>query len=629
MIVAFFIHFPKKTYSQSKVDSIWALADTIKEDTSKIKFILEKGYGFQGKNPGLGIKILEKFVDSDLYNKRKDYSYKAHIYLGELYLFTNKFQKAKENYLTFLDYVKKNNIKYEEGIACFSLTQIPQDYIENTEYLNYAIRASEIFKELKDTVWYIKSECQKNKFLNNFGRSEEAIKNLRPLIPIAKNHPKALMDVYRNLVVSFEKTKQPDSSYYYSKLNNAIVLQYGTVPQKFISTYNLAHIAEVLKKYDDALRFYNKAIEFGQKSTVTYLLPYALLSLGGLKEETGDPHTALKYFKKAEKLIENDEQKNMLYQGRYQAYKKLGDYKNALFNHEKWKILQDSIAQKTLNDKTNELLVRYEAEKKDALLDKISTEKALKEKILKIQQYGLLGLGLVLLALVYLFYNTRKKNQKISEQNRIISQTIKEKDTLLREIHHRVKNNLQIVSSLLNLQTEHIKDENILQAINEGKNRVSSMALIHQHLYQNEKLTSINSKIYFDELLNNLIDSYDIDEDMVIINKNIQELNIDVDTMIPLGLITNEIICNVFKHAWSNLNKQKKISIDFYKSEEGLIIKIKDNGIGVSQEDFINSDSFGNKLILAFMQKLNADIKIDDTQGTETVITIRKYDLVA
>ena len=138
-------------------------------------------------------------------------------------------------------------------------------------------------------------------------------------------------------------------------------------------------------------------------------------------------------------------------------------------------------------------------------------------------------------------------------QNTIVFEALKEKDFLLREIHHRVKNNLQVISSLLSLQARQIGDKNIQKAINEGRSRVRSMALIHQNLYQNENLTGVSVERYLSNLLSELFDTYKVDSDKITLHFNIQDIDLDVDTMVPFGLILNELISNCLKHAFPNM----------------------------------------------------------------------------
>lgn len=239
---------------------------------------------------------------------------------------------------------------------------------------------------------------------------------------------------------------------------------------------------------------------------------------------------------------------------------------------------------------------------------------------------ALLGAGFIAsLALgIYLLYRQKSKTNSILEQkNKQITGMLQEKDLLLREIHHRVKNNLQVVSSLLNLQSNYITDEIALEAINEGKNRVLSMALIHQNLYSDEHLTAIETKGYFNDLLDQLFESYNIDEQYITLEKDIDNFLIDVDTMIPLGLITNELISNALKHAFKD-RAQGKICFSVKDFDGNISITIKDNGIGVEPSSFTASRSFGNKMIQAFVQKMKANLQVRNDNGTEIILSVSR-----
>jgi len=155
------------------------------------------------------------------------------------------------------------------------------------------------------------------------------------------------------------------------------------------------------------------------------------------------------------------------------------------------------------------------------------------------------------------------------------------------------------------------------------------MVLIHQNLYQEENLTSINCKEYFSDLIENLFDSYNIDEDNIKLSKNIEDLEIDVDTMIPLGLIVNELVTNSLKHAFKNDSEKGQIEVLLKEENDELLLTISDNGIGMSEDQFLNSDSFGNKMIKAFKHKLGAEIKIENKEGTQVSIRIKNYKLAA
>ena len=353
------------------------------------------------------------------------------------------------------------------------------------------------------------------------------------------------------------------------------------------------------KEYQKALKHNTSALEIGNDKEAKSITKAAHLTNSLLFEKLGNPSMALKATRNYNAINESI----------------LSTEKIAQINE-----LDNKYKSALTKNKLNEL-------EKDNAVKELQLEKGKQRKI-----YLGLGIGGLLLSLfVVLYYLKRKSNINtiLEEKNIIIHKSLKDKDILLREIHHRVKNNLQVVSSLLNLQANYISDELALEAITEGKNRVSSMALIHQNLYQENNLTSINSKEYFDDLIENLFESYNIDEGNIILVKEIDALDIDVDTMIPLGLIVNELVSNSLKHAFKNIQHKGKIIVKLKEDNQTLKLSIADNGIGMSKEHFLSSDSFGNKMIKAFKQKLDADIIVENKHGTTVSINIKNYKLFA
>jgi len=183
------------------------------------------------------------------------------------------------------------------------------------------------------------------------------------------------------------------------------------------------------------------------------------------------------------------------------------------------------------------------------------------------------------------------------------SVTLKEKEQLLKEIHHRVKNNLQIVSSLLSLQSESTADIRFLNMIRESKNRINSMALVHEMLYKSKDLNRIELKEYITRLSNSLINSFSGNQANVKVNLEIQEnLFLEIDKMIPVGLILNELISNSFKYAFSDRN-QNLIGIKLFKTGKLIKMEVYDNGIGF--QEGVKSSNLGLQLIRMLSEQLN------------------------
>ena len=178
-----------------------------------------------------------------------------------------------------------------------------------------------------------------------------------------------------------------------------------------------------------------------------------------------------------------------------------------------------------------------------------------------------------------------------------IKKSLQVKDMLLKEIHHRVKNNLMVISSLLNLQSRCIKDEASKSIFKDSQNRARSMAMIHELLYQSSDLKSINFGNYINKLTNELCSVYITDPNKIKLNMDIGDIMLDINTAIPLGLIVNELVSNSMKHAFPN-NKQGKIDIKFNLDNGNYSMIVSDNGVGFPQDYNIeNSDSLGLKIV--------------------------------
>ncbi len=296
-------------------------------------------------------------------------------------------------------------------------------------------------------------------------------------------------------------------------------------------------------------------------------------------------------------------------------YKKIGKYKEALEYEIRSRELRDSI----LNEKTtlqiNDLEAKYENAQKENEILALS----MKNKEKDVRNF-LMSVGLVLvffaLGIVFYFY------KKLQSKNTIITKALEEKNTLLKEIHHRVKNNLQVISSLLNLQSRYIDDNKALEAIQLGKSRVMSMALIHQRLYQKDNLVNINAKEYIEQLSHELFNTYKIKEENIHLNLNVDDINIDVDKMVPIGLIINELVTNSLKYAF--VENQKGIITVVLKNddENKLLLSVEDNGKGFDEDLINNNKSFGYRLIQSFSKKLNAELIIKNLDGFKISLII-------
>lgn len=214
--------------------------------------------------------------------------------------------------------------------------------------------------------------------------------------------------------------------------------------------------------------------------------------------------------------------------------------------------------------------------------------------------------------------------EQIKQQKQKIEENLQEKELLLKEIHHRVKNNLQIIISLLNLQAEHIEDHAAINAIKASRGRVKSMSMVHEILYQTDNLKQINIADYIPRLTDHLQQMYANASNKIEIIYDIPQVNIDIKTAIPLGLIINELVSNSFKHAFKGIN-EGVIRLVAKNTPDKLLFTISDNGTGMTVQTVPASHSrtsLGTQLIDDMTKQLNARKDVITSGGTEYQFTI-------
>ncbi|MEL7529768.1 MAG: histidine kinase dimerization/phosphoacceptor domain -containing protein [Bacteroidota bacterium] len=318
-----------------------------------------------------------------------------------------------------------------------------------------------------------------------------------------------------------------------------------------------------------------------------------------------------------------------VYAAYYQYYRSRQDLR-AFDYQDRFQSLNDSLRNDSIVQAftRQEMEYEFELEKNEIALAQSQTELAFNQEIKRQQLMGLLALlGAIALAVISLLlwrgYRLKQRtNQQLNAQNETIQQSLEEREILLKEIHHRVKNNLQVVSSLLGLQSRSIDDPSALEAIAESRNRVRSMALIHQNLYQDENLMEVSLPDYISQLSQSLLESYQMSPQEIRLKQEVADVALDVDLLIPLGLILNELISNALKHGFAE-RQQGEIKIEVQALADKLQVKVADNGVGLP-EDFErrSQQSLGFKLIRSFVKKMNGSLQINSQAGTQIAMLI-------
>lgn len=310
-------------------------------------------------------------------------------------------------------------------------------------------------------------------------------------------------------------------------------------------------------------------------------------------------------------------------------YDRIGDFKNSVEFLKRNVRIRDSLNRNESSMKKQQLAAvagqEIEYSKKMMEEQKLDLERSKTELLAKEERIHIVFVSLIFIligfaGLVYAYLKSIKNQRLIEEQKKIIEASLVEKDSLLKEIHHRVKNNLQMVSSLLSLQTKNTRSRAAIQALEEGKSRVKAMALIHQKLYQNDDLSVIEMQGYIESLINSVQAVYKKGGHNINITIDAEGVELDIDRAIPFGLILNELVSNSFKYAFPDEEADDgtgKIYIHLSKNTEQGYFEYSDNGVGLPADtDQLANSSMGIRLMNRLVNQLQSTLNIDkNTQG--------------
>lgn len=493
--------------------------------------------------------------------------------------------------------------------------------------LELFVKALDLLKDDKRPEIQLKILKDKGRFYYQYGLPEEeeiAIQYIKQSIIGYQNsnYPEkkeALVTAYKVLTYYYGESNPDSTDYYMNQFKELL----PSLTNPFHHTWYFYSMGNNLinrEKYEEAKAYLLETIKLLEEYNLTTIdiYQFAHSRIGDIAKAEGRYDEAISYYEKARNSsIAINTKANTAYfiQKLFSIYELKEDYKTALEYYKEW-----SETNNIIEVERNERSLR-ESELQVNVL-KQDKELAANQQKQTIYSVALI-IGALLLALLYRNYRLKQSsNQKLralngelAEKNVLLDQRNAENELLLKEIHHRVKNNLEMVKSLIALQSAQIDDPATKDAMIASQNRVQSMGIIHQKLYQGTNLGSIEMKDYFLNLGEGILDSFNAEE-RVKIECAMDNLELDIDTAVPIGLIVNELLTNALKYAFPK-QQQGVINISLEKSSnQNLRLEVTDNGVGKTAGLAPRGTGFGSQLVQLLTLQLNGKMRERNDKGT-------------
>ncbi|MCD6065530.1 MAG: hypothetical protein K0S33_356 [Bacteroidetes bacterium] len=609
-------------FSQKK-DSADHFLSSDQPDTTKLNKIYRYALRIKYEDPRLAIAATNKGIAF-----AKNYpARRAHLWevLGDTYWHLGLLDSSIIMYDSLR--VISERINDKAGLS-LGYKNIGYSYMEKGNYqkaLEYYEKSKNIEQETKD----YRGLAISNNYvgliymkLKNYKRARLTYEETIPMFMEAGDFDNVLL-TYNNIGGIYVQTDQYDSAlvWYYKayKLKNKV-----SKKNLAITAGNIGGALYYKKNYHEAEKYLKEAIDIFAASNNTIHIADTYYTLSMLYTDLKQFDLALKYANASLAIAQETNSFGRLqsiYESLTNIYKAKGDYKTAMSYYQKYVAYTDSLFNDEKTRIEKELAEKYDSEKKETQIELLSTENKLKDAQSVIDRkqksYLLIILAISFALAIVLFFFFRSKSKiarELSFKNSIIKDALEEKEVLLKEIHHRVKNNLQIISSLLNLQQGLSGGKNAEEILKICESRIQSMAIIHEKLYQSDNLREIDLREYLVDFTEHLTQS------LLLREKNIQtvikcgDMKLDIDRLVPCSLVLNELIINSVKHGFSG-TKNGIITIECVKAERHIKITFSDNGHGLPADfDFNKYKSLGMRLVSGLVKQIKGVIQNIQTE---------------
>lgn len=549
-----------------------------------------------------------------------------HNQLGIVYRRLSDIKRSLHHFDEGIVLAKKTNHELIHAYLLMNKANTLNEASRHDEALQLHLESIKLKEKLKDERGLIQSYNNTSILYKVMKEYDEAISYLLKANGLAKKtgNKTSLANSFSNLADVYRIVGRTDSVATLYETAIGLFRETGEDQGLGMVCHNYGHFLMDEGNLEKAEVYLDLALTLRQKVKSNHDIASTLNIIGVLLSKKGKHAEAEQNLLKALAIVKGDNQsiEKDIYQSLAGHYRQTGQLEEAYQYQASYISLHDTLVDD--NEITNMLKQQnqYELDKKEVALQLSNKEKeiaTLQVKQKNTQLYFIIGaavlLGLLLFAAMQAYNRKRKHSQALEDKNTQI-------ETLIRELHHRVKNNLQVVSGLLALQSNRIDDDKAKEAMDEGRNRVDAMAMVHQKLYMDKDLASVDIHEYLDELTSSLAGSFGYERKNIETRISLPRTSMDIDRAIPIGLIVNELVTNAFKHAFDH-TIQPKIEVSLANSADGEIqLKISDNGKGSATAD-AKTNSFGLRLVHTLVEQLNGKLEQYQENGTVYRIQIR------
>ena len=618
-------------FSQTYLDSLQAASAANTPDTNTVVACNMLAEEIAPENPEYAVALTRKALGISLRIGFRDGITWSHSTMGTAFEYADRLDSAVANY----EKARRYKIEFadSQGMARMDLN-IGVAYLEH----GYYVPASAAFYRAKAVFEILKDRQQLCKVYNNLGlvyrgtkRYKRALEFYYKSLAIKKEigDIKGQPSTYINISSVFLHAKEYESAEKVALEGYDLCMQHHYDEEAALCMVNASQAALFLKRMDNCRRYLGEAGRlFGEVGNDFYRADFLMAKSefesanAHFGESAGSGLEAMQLYSRygrMEQLLKCYKHLSEVHASMNRTDLALGWLKKA------WEI-NDTIFHKENIRQVNEMDIIYKTKSKEKENESLRMENRLEQirSETSVRQRNFLLVSLcvfVILAgvILRLLWQKNQAYDQLESNRKALENAVEQKDTLLRELHHRVKNNLQVVTGLLDLQMARIEDKEIIKALNDGKNRIRSMALIHQKLYRTEDLKSVEMQEYLEKLLQEIRSGFAIPGKDIQAEVKAGDISLDIDVAIPLGLIVNELVTNSFKYAFGE-STSGFVRVHMYREGEKFVLKVSDSGPGYDHAEKATKATLGLRLVNMLVKQIRGVVEIYNFSGTEVVI---------